>query len=118
MPAPSIDHIFVALAHPLRRSLLESLSLGDKPVNELARAHPVSRPAISQHLKILLDAGLIEAHREGRTNRYALRPQQLADAYHWIGQYEHFWTDRMSRLATYLDRPGNPDPRRTQRSKP
>lgn len=99
-----LDDVFVALAHPVRRSLLDSLASGEKPVNQLASAYKVSRPAISQHLRVLLDAGLIESRREGRTNCYALRPQQLVIAYQWMRQYERFWDDRMSRLGVYLDR--------------
>jgi DNA-binding transcriptional ArsR family regulator len=98
-----LDEVFVALAHPVRRSLLDSLASGEQPVNQLASAYKVSRPAISQHLRVLLDAGLIEGRREGRTNCYALRPQQLAIAYQWMRQYERFWDDRMSRLGGYLD---------------
>jgi DNA-binding transcriptional ArsR family regulator len=117
MDTLSVDDVFVALAHPVRRSLLDSLASGEKPVNQLASAYKVSRPAISQHLRILLDAGLIEGRREGRTNCYALRPQQLAIAYQWMRQYERFWDDRMSRLGGYLDRT-NRQQERTHKGEP
>jgi DNA-binding transcriptional ArsR family regulator len=117
MNALALDDVFVALAHPVRRSLLDSLASGEKPVNQLASAYKVSRPAISQHLRILLDAGLIEGRREGRTNCYALRPQQLAIAYQWMRQYERFWEDRMSRLGGYLDRT-NQQQERTHKGEP
>ncbi len=106
MNATGIDDVFVAIAHPLRRSLLDALASGERPVNELAGAYQVSRPAISQHLRILLDAGLVEGRRRGRANCYALRPEKLAAAHQWISKYERFWDTRMARLGQYLDRTG------------
>jgi DNA-binding transcriptional ArsR family regulator len=106
MKAAGLDDVFVAIAHPLRRSLLDALASGEKPVNELSSAYQVSRPAISQHLRILLDAGLVEGRRQGRTNCYTLRPEKLAAAHQWISKYGQFWDTRMARLGQYLDRTG------------
>ena len=110
MEAAGLDDVFVAIAHPLRRSLLDALASGEKPVHELSRAYQVSRPAISQHLRILLDAGLVEGRRHGRTNRYTLRPEKLVAAHQWISKYEKFWDARMARLGQYLDRTGRQSP--------
>jgi len=110
MEAAGLDDVFVAFAHPLRRSLLDALASGEKPVKELASAYQVSRPAISQHLRILLDAGLVEGRRHGRANCYALRPEKLAAAHEWISKYETFWDTRMARLGQYLDRTGRQSP--------
>jgi len=84
----------------------------------------VSRPAISQHLRILLDAGLGKGRREGRTNRYALRPDKLVEVHDWLRKYEEFWQERMVRLGRYLDRTARsqheprPGERRPPRRKP
>ena len=98
------DDVFTAIAHPLRRSLLDDLSRGEQPVNRLAQRYDVSRPAISQHLRVLLDAGLVDGIRAGRTNTYRLRADRLAQVYEWLRKYEQFWSDRMSGLSEYLDR--------------
>src|ERR1700730_12699849 len=105
MEATGLDDVFVAIAHPLRRSLLDALASGEKPVNELSSAYQVSRPAISQHLRILLDAG-VEGRGHGRTNRYTLRAEKLVAAHQRISKYEKFWDARMARLGQYLDRAG------------
>jgi DNA-binding transcriptional ArsR family regulator len=99
----SHQDVFSAIAHPLRRSLLDALTDREQPVNELARQHLVSRPAISQHLRILLDAGLVEAHARGRRNSYSLRPDKLEEAYSWLSKYQRFWGGRLGRLGAYLD---------------
>ena len=98
------DDVFTAIAHPLRRSLLDDLSQGEMSVSRLAQRYEVSRPAISQHLRILLDAGLVDGIREGRNNNYVLRADRLTQVYEWLRKYEKFWSERMSDLGTYLDR--------------
>jgi DNA-binding transcriptional ArsR family regulator len=107
------DDVFAAIAHPLRRSLLDDLSQGGMSVNRLAQRYDVSRPAISQHLRILLEAGLVDGTRDGRHNKYVLRAERLAQVYEWLRKYERFWSERMSDLGKYLDREAiNQDNRR------
>jgi len=98
------DDVFTAIAHPLRRSLLDDLSEGEMSVSRLAQRYEVSRPAISQHLRILLEAGLVDGIRDGRNNNYVLRPERLTQVYEWLRKYEKFWSQRMSELGRYLDR--------------
>lgn len=104
MPVAAPDDVFAAIAHPVRRSLLDTLAAGAQPVNQLALRYHVSRPAISQHLRVLLDAGLVEGRRDGRTNSYALRPEGLIQVHDWLEKYDEFWQDRLQRLGRYLDR--------------
>jgi DNA-binding transcriptional ArsR family regulator len=123
MPATLSADVFNAIAHPVRRSLLDTLAAGDQPVNRLAEQYHVSRPAISQHLRILLDAGLVESRPEGRTNRYSLKPDRLIHVYDWLGKYERFWQERFVRLGQYLSETAARDAetsakRPTQRRKP
>ena len=101
------DAVFTAIAHPLRRSLLDDLSKGDMSVSRLAERYEVSRPAISQHLRILLEAGLVDGIRDGRNNNYVLRAERLTQVYEWLRKYEKFWSTRMSELGKYLDREAN-----------
>lgn len=110
------DDVFTAIAHPLRRSLLDDLARGEQPVNRLAQRYDVSRPAISQHLRILLDAGLVDGIREGRTNTYRLRADRLAQVYEWLRKYEKFWTERLSNLGEFLDREAAKKPKRRKKA--
>ncbi len=98
------DGIFAALADPTRRELLELLRLGDQPVYVLAKAFRVTRPAISQHLRVLRDADLVRESRAGRERRYRLHAAALREAAAWIARYEQFWDESLDRLGPALDR--------------
>jgi DNA-binding transcriptional ArsR family regulator len=76
---------------------------GERPVHELARTFRVTRPAISQHLRVLLRAGLVGEARAGRMRLYRLRGSALREVYQWVKQYEAFWEERFDRLGTVLD---------------
>ncbi len=93
---------FAAIAHPMRRRMLDLLAEHERPVHDLARHFGVSRPAVSQHLRILLAAGLVEERRQGRERVYRLTPQPLAQVYAWLAHYERFWPERLQRLSAYL----------------
>ncbi len=101
---PNQSEVFGAISHPARRQMLDLLMHGDHPVNELAANFEMSRPAVSQHLRVLLDAGLVTEQRHGRERRYRLAPKQLAPVRDWIAHYERFWDDHFSRLARHLER--------------
>ena len=83
---PSSDE-FAAIADPNRRHLLEALRLGPKTVNELAAGLPVSRPAVSQHLRALLDAGLVVSRRDGTRRYYSVQPKGFARLHSWLDQF-------------------------------
>jgi DNA-binding transcriptional ArsR family regulator len=95
--------VFTAIAHPVRRQLLDLLIASDQPVKRLAESFDTSRPAISQHLRILLDAGLVAERRAGRERRYRLRPERLQEVEDWLRQYERFWRQRLGALGEYLE---------------
>lgn len=78
---------FTAIADPTRRILLERLRDGARTVNELADGLPMSRPAVSQHLKILLDAGVVSAAASGTRRYYALQPNGLMEPNIWLDQF-------------------------------
>jgi DNA-binding transcriptional ArsR family regulator len=99
---PTAPEPFAAIAHPLRRRILDLLRDEELPVNELARHFQVSRPAVSQHLRFLLDSGLVAQRRQGREQRYRLRPERLAEIHDWLSHYERFWDARLHRLHSYL----------------
>ena len=95
---------FRAISHPTRRAVLDVLATGDRTVTELTSLFEVSQPAISQHLEVLRQAGLVRATRVGRQRRYALDPQPLREVFDWAERYESFWRGRLQRLGQVLDR--------------
>jgi DNA-binding transcriptional ArsR family regulator len=98
--------VFGAISHPARRQMLDLLVEADRSVNTIAGHFEMSRPAVSQHLRILLDAGLVTEQRYGRERRYHLVPEQLGPVWDWIAHYEQFWDDRLRRLQELLSKRG------------
>jgi DNA-binding transcriptional ArsR family regulator len=101
--APPVTDAFGAIAHPVRRTLVNALAGGDKAVNELAAAVPVSRPAVSQHLAVLRGVGLVSEQRQGRERRYHLHPERLDEVRKWMHTLDQFWDDRLDRLRRHLE---------------
>jgi DNA-binding transcriptional ArsR family regulator len=95
---------FVALSDPTRRKLLDLLTKGELPVNDLAAHFDVTRPAISQHLRVLRDSKLVRETRVGRERRYRLHAASLRTVYDWVRKYEVFWDARLHRLGQVLER--------------
>lgn len=93
---------FTAISHPARRHMLELLAEGDCSVNALAGNFKMSRPAVSQHLRVLLDSGLVTEQRHGRERRYHFVPERLSQVRDWMAQYERFWDERLERLQKTL----------------
>jgi DNA-binding transcriptional ArsR family regulator len=113
---------FRALADPTRRALLDLLADGPLRVHEMAARFPVSRPAISKHLRLLREAGLVTERKEGRESWYSLDAVPLADVDAWIEKYRAMWQSRLERLKRRVEsrrtRPSPTGPRtRTPRSK-
>lgn len=103
--SPNRKHdVFGAISHPARRHMLDLLAGADHSVNAMAGHFKMSRPAVSQHLRVLLDAGLVTEQRHGRERRYHFVPKQLGPVRDWISQYERFWDDRLSRLQMLLSK--------------
>jgi DNA-binding transcriptional ArsR family regulator len=96
--------VFGAISHPARRRMLDLLSGAERPVSAIAAHFAMTRPAVSQHLRILLDAGLVTEQRHGRERRYHFVPEQLGAVRDWIAQYDRFWDDRLQRLAKLLSK--------------
>src|SRR5688572_18867811 len=90
------------LADPTRRSVFERLRAGPRPVNFLAAGLPVSRPAVSQHLKVLKDAGLVEERSEGVRRIYSLRREGLMELRDWL---DSFWDDALEAFRTEVEKP-------------
>ena len=94
---------FEAIADPTRRHILDALVGGALPVAAIADPFPVSRPAISQHLRVLLDAGLVQQRKVGRERHYSLVAEPLMDVAAWVATYRRFWRGRLRHLGRVLD---------------
>ena len=101
--APVIDDAFNVIAHPVRRVLLERLAGGERRVTDLAADLPVSRPAVSQHLRVMLDVGVVSERRVGRERYYTLRRDQLGDVDRWLRRLDDFWASGLQRLGEHLE---------------
>lgn len=95
--------VFTALASPVRRELTALLLDGPRPVNDLASHFTMSRPSVSEHLKVLRDAGLVSERRDGRRRVYRLEAEPLRDLSEWLGPYERFWREKLTGLRRLLD---------------
>ena len=95
------DVVLEALADPTRRQIVERLRRAPSAVTGLAEAIPVTRPAISQHLKVLRDVGLVDFERDGTRNIYRLRPEGLGPLREWL---EDFWQDALDAFAAHVEK--------------
>jgi len=98
-----LDRTFAALADPTRRRILAHLARGDRCVTHLARPHAMSLPAVSKHLRVLEQAGLLRRRRSGRVHEMRLEAKPLKQAAEWVEEYRKFWEGSLDRLAKYLE---------------
>jgi len=99
----SAEATFSALADPTRRAVLDLLRRGRQPAGQIAQAFPVSRPAISKHLRLLRRAHLVNEHREGRHRFYDLNPEPLRAVDSWLDQYRTFWNASLTNLKAFVE---------------
>jgi len=92
-----------ALAEPSRLAILERLREGERPVGDLVDHLNLSQPAVSKHLRVLRDAGLVEARVDAQRRLYRIRPEPLADLDRWLAAYRNLWTKSLDRLEVHLD---------------
>lgn len=103
MPAvDALSRTFAALAHPTRREILTRLREGPLTMGELSSPIAMSRPAVSQHVKVLADAGLIDQRANAQWRTCILLPASLAEAEHWVEEHRSLWSERFDRLDTVL----------------
>jgi DNA-binding transcriptional ArsR family regulator len=95
---------FQVLAEPRRLAIIDLLRDGERPVGELVDRLGVSQPAVSKHLRVLKEAGLVEARAEAQRRLYRIRPEPLAELDDWLASYRQLWTTHLDRLENHLDR--------------
>ncbi|ALS24636.1 MULTISPECIES: ArsR/SmtB family transcription factor [Paenibacillus] len=101
-PAPKHD-VFQAIADPTRRKLLQLLVDREMPVTVISGYFPMSRTAVSKHLRVLADAGLVKERKVGRETRYRLDPDPLLELKRWLAYYERFWENKLMALKHYVE---------------
>lgn len=94
---------FAVLAEPTRRSILDLLRDGEQPVGDLVDRLALSQPAVSKHLRVLRDAGLVEVRADAQRRLYPLRPEPRAEVDEWLAPYRRLWTRALDRLAAHPD---------------
>lgn len=102
MRSDRLSNLFSALADPTRRAILARLAAGETSVQELAGPFDISLPAVSRHLKVLANAGLIVRGREAQWRPARLEAEPLQEISKWVEQYRQFWEQRLDRLDGYL----------------
>ena len=109
MEEHTLSAVFSALADPTRRAIVNRLASGEATVGELAQPFAMSFQAVSKHLRVLEQAGLIDRSRKAQQRPCRLRPEALASASGWLGDYRELWTSSFDRLDQHLtNREGTP----------
>ncbi|HWD37365.1 MAG TPA: metalloregulator ArsR/SmtB family transcription factor [Fimbriimonas sp.] len=95
--------VFGAISAPARRELLHMLASREMPVLEIAESFDMTLSAVSQHLGVLRQAGLVRQRKDGRQRLYSLNPEPLQEVASWLSYYEPFWTDKLTGLGKFLE---------------
>jgi DNA-binding transcriptional ArsR family regulator len=104
MVTDSLDpKVYGAIADPIRRGILDLLRQGERPAGDLAAHFPVSRPAVSRHLRVLRRAGLVAERKDAQLRIYSLCPEPLRDVGKWLDSYRVFWGARLHELKRYVE---------------
>lgn len=102
-PSHAADAVLAALADPSRRRIVALLAAGRRAVHEIQSHFDFSQPALSRHLRILREAGIVDFERAGRVHHYGLRGEALRGAADWLLHLHAFWNDRLDGLGAILD---------------
>jgi len=94
--------VFQAIADPIRREIIELISKKSLSINDVADNFEISRPAISKHIKILNECGIIEFNKKGRERFCVIQPKSILPAFLWIEQYQKLWEDKIDSFENYL----------------
>jgi len=95
--------VFQAIADPTRREIIGILAMGALTLNAVAERFEISRPAISKHIKILTECGLISINQQGRERYCEVKLEKLTEVSSWVDQYRRFWDSKLDQLESYLE---------------
>lgn len=96
--------VFQAIADPVRREIIEMLAEKPATINAVAEKFSISRPAISKHIKLLEECGIVVVEQTGRERHCHIKPQELIPAFLWLDQYKKLWEDRLDSFEQYLQK--------------
>jgi DNA-binding transcriptional ArsR family regulator len=97
-------NVFLAISDPTRRAVLDLLATGSRKAGDIAaKFRHLTQPAVSRHLKVLRDAGLVNVEVHAQQRIYQLKPEGLAELYEWVAKYQAIWPDTLESLERYLD---------------
>jgi DNA-binding transcriptional ArsR family regulator len=109
-----VDSVFAIVAEPNRRAILGLLASSDQTVGELERRLRMSQPTVSKHLRVLRDAGFVEATVDAQRRLYRLKPESLQELDAWLAPFRRFWSAQVDALERHLDRIDPPKPTKKQ----
>ena len=95
--------VFQVIADPVRRDIIELVANGPMPINEIAKNFQISRPAVSKHIKILKECGVIVITKDGRERFCEIQAKSLIPVTNWVGQYRSLWEDKLDSFSDYLN---------------
>ena len=104
----NLDQPFYALSDPARRNLIRTLSNGPKTAGDLAKPFDISRPAISRHLRVLRETGLVTAEMRGREHWYSLNLEPIDDMQQWLGEVASVWQQGLQELKAFVEESDEP----------
>ena len=107
MPTDHLTATFAALADPTRRAILARLVMGECSVTELAKPFEMSMPAVSKHLRVLKDVGLVDARREGRQMLYRVNAMAIRPLWEWTTTFEHLWRHQLVKVKENAEKKPN-----------
>ena len=99
-----MDNVFEIIAEPNRRAILSLLGSSEQSVGEIERQLRMSQPAVSKHLRVLREAGIVESTVDAQRRLYRLKPERLKEVDTWLAQFRRFWSAHIDALERYLDR--------------
>ena len=103
-----MESAFTVLADPSRRAILTLLASGERSVGDLESALNLSQPSVSKHLRVLRDAGFVEATIDAQRRVYRIRPEPLQEVDAWMAPFRRYWSARVDALERHLDRTATP----------
>lgn len=98
----NLDTVFSAISDPTRRGILSQLKLGEASINQVAEPYNMSQPAISKHIRVLENAGLIKRRKQGTSYLLTLNAVPLEEASDWFEEYKQYWTVKLDQLENFL----------------
>ncbi|MEO1552927.1 MAG: metalloregulator ArsR/SmtB family transcription factor [Pseudomonadota bacterium] len=95
--------VFRAIADPTRRSIIKMLSTGERSLNEISAHYEMTRPAVTKHLRVLQEGGLVQVRARGRERLHSLQPEALKPVSDWVSFFSEFWDEKLEELKQALE---------------